>query len=184
MLSNRPFLVAGTSCGPEADNLLGYFREVKNYVELYGEDGLGSVIVSMTRSLSDLLIVFLFLREVGLQEAHLPVVPLLETIDDLIAGPEILEAFLTHPTVLEKMKDEKSFVQGVMLGYSDSNKDGGIWTSRWTIYKAEEELTEVGNQLGIQLRFFHGRGGTISRGGGKIHRFLESMPAGQNDRTR
>ena len=178
LLSNRPFLVAGTSCGPEADNLLGYFTEVKNYVELYGEDGLGSVIVSMTRSLSDLLIVFLFLREVGLQDAHLPVVPLLETIDDLIAGPEILEAFLSHPTVLEKMKDEKSFVQGVMLGYSDSNKDGGIWTSRWTIYKAEEELTEVGNQLGIQLRFFHGRGGTISRGGGKIHRFLESMPAG------
>ncbi len=178
LLSNRPFLVAGTSCGLEADNVLGYFKEVKNYVELYGEDGVGSVIVSMTRSLSDLLIVFLFLREVGLQEAHLPVVPLLETIDDLVAGPEILEAFLTHPTVQGKIKDEKSFVQGVMLGYSDSNKDGGIWTSRWTIYKAEENLTEVGNQLGIQLRFFHGRGGTISRGGGKIHRFLESMPPG------
>jgi len=178
LLSNRPFLVAGTSCGPEADNVLGYFKEVKDYVEMYGEDGIGSVIVSMTRSLSDLLIVFLFLREVGLQDAHLPVVPLLETIDDLVAGPEILEAFLTHPTVLEKIKAEKSFVQGVMLGYSDSNKDGGIWTSRWTIYKAEENLTEVGNQLGIPLRFFHGRGGTISRGGGKIHRFLESMPPG------
>ncbi|MEM7484498.1 MAG: phosphoenolpyruvate carboxylase [Bacteroidota bacterium] len=176
--SNRPFLIAGTPCGPEADNVLGYFREVKNYVDLYGTDGIGSVIISMNRSLSDLLVVFLFLREVGLKDANLPVVPLLETIDDLVAGPKILEAFLTHSLVQEMRKGEKSFIQEVMLGYSDSNKDGGILTSRWTIYKAEEELTEMGNRLGIQLRFFHGRGGTISRGGGKIHRFLESMPAG------
>ncbi|UII74489.1 phosphoenolpyruvate carboxylase [Flagellimonas sp. HMM57] len=176
--SNRPFLIAGTPCGPEADNVLGYFREVKNYVDLYGTDGIGSVIISMTRSLSDLLVVFLFLREVGLKDVKLPVVPLLETIDDLVAGPKILEAFLTHPLVQEMRKGQKSFVQEVMLGYSDSNKDGGILTSRWTIYKAEEKLTELSNRLGVQLRFFHGRGGTISRGGGKIHRFLESMPAG------
>ncbi|MBS9462473.1 phosphoenolpyruvate carboxylase [Flagellimonas sp. 389] len=176
--SNRPFLIAGTPCGPEADNVLGYFREVKNYVDLYGTDGIGSVIISMTRSLSDLLVVLLFLREVGLKDAKLPVVPLLETIDDLVAGPKILEAFLTH-SIVEKMREgKKSFVQEVMLGYSDSNKDGGILTSRWTIYKAEEKLTEMSNRLGVQLRFFHGRGGTISRGGGKIHRFLESMPAG------
>ncbi|MGI9530514.1 phosphoenolpyruvate carboxylase [Lutimonas sp.] len=176
--SKRPFLVANSTCGTEADNVLGYFNEVKKYVDKYGEDGLGSIIVSMTRSLSDLLVVFLFLREVGLQESSLPVVPLLETIDDLHAGPEILTSFLEHPVVKAKIKDKDSFVQGVMLGYSDSNKDGGIWTSRWTIYKAEEALTKVGDDLGIQLRFFHGRGGTISRGGGKIHRFLESMPAG------
>jgi phosphoenolpyruvate carboxylase len=176
--SNRPFLVAGTLCGPEADNLLGYFRAIKEYVVLHGTDGIGSVIVSMTRSLSDLLVVFLFLREVGLKDDNLPVVPLLETIDDLIAGPEILKAYLTHPTMQEVLKSKKSLVQEVMLGYSDSNKDGGILTSRWTIYKAEENLTEVGKQLGIDLCFFHGRGGTISRGGGKIHRFLESMPAG------
>ncbi|MGB5203611.1 MAG: phosphoenolpyruvate carboxylase [Eudoraea sp.] len=176
--SNRPFVRAGTSCGPEADNVLGYFREVKNYVNRYGTDGIGSVIVSMTRSLSDLLVVFLFLREVGLQDAGLPVVPLLETIDDLIAGPKILEAFLTHPFVQKKRNDTSPFVQEVMLGYSDSNKDGGILTSRWNIYEAEEKLTEVGRCHGAELRFFHGRGGTISRGGGKIHRFLESMPPG------
>ncbi|UJH69116.1 phosphoenolpyruvate carboxylase [Allomuricauda sp. SCSIO 65647] len=176
--SNRPFLVAGTPCGPEADNVLGYFSEVKKYVDRYGTDGIGSVIVSMTRSLSDLVVVFLFLREVGLKDAHLPVVPLLETIDDLVAGPDILEAFLTHPMVQEQQKHKKPFIQEVMLGYSDSNKDGGILTSRWNIYKAEEKLTEVGDRRGIALRFFHGRGGTISRGGGKIHRFLESMPPG------
>ncbi len=176
--SNRPFLLVGTSCGPEADNVLGYFREVKKYVDRYGADGIGSMIVSMTRSLSDLLLVFLFLREVGLKDTHLPVAPLLETIDDLIAGPAILEAFLQHPAIQQQRKAKPEFVQEVMLGYSDSNKDGGILTSRWNIYKAEESLTAVGDRLGVQLCFFHGRGGTISRGGGKIHRFLESMPPG------
>ncbi|MEM6344864.1 MAG: phosphoenolpyruvate carboxylase [Bacteroidota bacterium] len=174
----RPFVIAGESCGPEADKLLGYFREVKRYVDRYGADGIGSIIVSMTRSLSDLLLVFLFLREVGLLDAKLPVVPLLETIDDLKAGPEILAAFLDHPTVMAQREEGKTFVQEVMLGYSDSNKDGGILSSRWNIYKAEEALTKVGKGMGVKLCFFHGRGGTISRGGGKIHRFLESMPAG------
>jgi phosphoenolpyruvate carboxylase len=176
--SKRPFLVAGTSCGPEADNVLGYFREVKNYVDHYGTAGIGSLIVSMTRSLSDLLLVFLFLREVGLQEQNLPVVPLLETIDDLIAGPDILKAYLSHPVIQKQRKALPSFTQEIMLGYSDSNKDGGILTSRWNIYKAEENLTKVADELGVRLCFFHGRGGTISRGGGKIHRFLDSMPPG------
>lgn len=176
--SNRPFLVAGTSCGPEADNVLGYLREVKTYVDEFGKEGIGSVIVSMTRTVSDLLLVHLLLREVGLQDAGLPVVPLLETIDDLIAGPEILSAYLNHPLVKKQRETYGPFTQEVMLGYSDSNKDGGIMTSRWNIYKAEENLTKVGKELGVKLCFFHGRGGTISRGGGKIHRFLDSMPPG------
>lgn len=176
--SNRPFLLAGTSAGPEADNVLSYLREVKNYIDAYGADGIGSVIVSMTRSLSDLLLVFLFLREVGLHHTNLPVVPLLETIDDLVAGPEILTAYLNHPVIQKQRKEVPSFTQEVMLGYSDSNKDGGILTSRWNIYKAEENLTKAADKLGVKLCFFHGRGGTISRGGGKIHRFLDSMPAG------
>lgn len=176
--SNRPFVVANLSCGLEADNVLGYFREVKKHIDNYGSDGIGTIIVSMTRSLSDLLVIYLFFREVGLLEAKLPVAPLLETIDDLMAGPEIMEAFLTHPVVEKYRKEGDYFVQEVMLGYSDSNKDGGILASRWNLYKAEENLTEVGDRLGIKLCFFHGRGGTISRGGGKIHRFLESMPPG------
>lgn len=176
--SNRPFLVAGTSCGLEADNVLGYMGEVKNYIDKYGSDGIGSVIVSMTRSLSDLLVVHLLLREVGLQNTGLPVVPLLETIDDLNAGPEIIKAYLRHPISLDHRSTEQSFTQEVMLGYSDSNKDGGILTSRWNIYKAEENLTQVAEELGVKLCFFHGRGGTISRGGGKVHRFLDSMPPG------
>lgn len=176
--SNRPFLVAGTSAGPEADNVLAYLSQVKQHVDVYGTEGIGSVIVSMTRSLSDLLLVFILLREVGLQDANLPVVPLLETIDDLVAGPEILSAYLNHPVVQRQREAVQPFVQEVMLGYSDSNKDGGILTSRWNIYKAEEKLTQVGQEAGVALCFFHGRGGTISRGGGKIHRFLDSMPPG------
>ncbi len=178
LASNRPFLVEGTSCGLEADNVLGYFKVVKDHIDAHGNEGIGSIIVSMTRSLSDLLLVYLFLREVGLKDAALPVVPLLETIDDLIAGPEILTSFLEHPIVKKQREKSDDFAQEVMLGYSDSNKDGGILTSRWSIYKAEENLTAVGDQLGVKIFFFHGRGGTISRGGGKIHRFLDSMPAG------
>ncbi|MDH3322663.1 MAG: phosphoenolpyruvate carboxylase [Flavobacteriaceae bacterium] len=176
--SKRPFLVAGTSCGLEADNVLGYLRQVKAYTDQYGTDGIGSIIVSMTRSLSDLLVVFLLLREAGLQDTNLPVAPLLETIDDLKAGPEILSAYLNHPVLQKQREGAVSFTQEVMLGYSDSNKDGGIFTSRWNIYKAEENLTKVAQELGVKLCFFHGRGGTISRGGGKIHRFLDSMPPG------
>jgi phosphoenolpyruvate carboxylase len=176
--TQRPFLVAGTSAGPEADNVLGYLREVKHYVDQYGQEGIGSVIISMTRSLSDILLVYLFLREAGLQEARLPVVPLLETIDDLKAGPDILSAYLAHPVIQKQREAKKDFTQEVMLGYSDSNKDGGILTSRWNIYKAEEHLTKIGESYGVRLCFFHGRGGTISRGGGKIHRFLDSMPPG------
>ncbi|WP_053978393.1 phosphoenolpyruvate carboxylase [Mangrovimonas xylaniphaga] len=178
LTSNRPFLVSGTSCGLEADNVLGYLREVKLYVDLYGTEGIGSIIVSMTRSLSDLLLVYVFLREVGLKDAGLMVAPLLETIDDLNAGPDILTAYLNHPVVKQQRDNSDSFTQEVMLGYSDSNKDGGILTSRWNIYKAEENLTKTAEALGVKVCFFHGRGGTISRGGGKVHRFLDSMPPG------
>lgn len=176
--SRRPFVVAGTSCGNEADNVLGYFRALNQHIRQYGTEGIGSIIVSMTRSLSDLLVVYLFLREVDLLYTSIPVVPLLETIEDLESGGKILEAFLTHPVTVERRSLANDAVQEVMLGYSDSNKDGGILTSRWSIYKAEQQLTEIGNRCGVPLCFFHGRGGTISRGGGKIHRFLESMPPG------
>jgi phosphoenolpyruvate carboxylase len=104
------------------------------------------------------------------------VVPLLETIGDLQKGPEILNAYLEHPINQERLN--KDALQEVMLGYSDSNKDGGIMASRWSVYQAEEQLSEIGRAKGVALRFFHGRGGTISRGGGKIHRFLDSMPDG------
>ena len=173
--SKRPFLVLGDQCGPEADQVLACFRVLRRYVQRYGTDGIGSIIVSMTRDLTDLLVVYLFLREVGLLETSIPVVPLLETIDDLRAGDHILDAFLSHPVTQSRPTDGR---QEVMLGYSDSNKDGGILASRWSIHKAERSLSQVAQRHGVQLCLFHGRGGTISRGGGKYHRFLDSMPIG------
>lgn len=111
-------------------------------------------------------------------DSAVPIAPLLETIDDLKAGGTILEAFLNHPVTINRRRAGGAFIQEVMLGYSDSNKDGGVLTSRWNIYKAEQQLTEIGKRCGVKLCFFHGRGGSISRGGGKIHRFMESMPPG------
>ncbi|HSK13058.1 MAG TPA: phosphoenolpyruvate carboxylase [Phnomibacter sp.] len=174
----RPFLPEGVSAGAEADAVLACYRVLRQHVDRYGADGIGSLIVSMTRSLSDLLVVYLWLREVGLLHIAWPVAPLFETIDDLRAGPAILDAFLQHPVTRHRMAAQQEGVQEVMLGYSDSNKDGGILASRWAIYRAEEQLTAIGNKHGVKLRFFHGTGGTISRGGGKMHRFLDSMPPG------
>jgi phosphoenolpyruvate carboxylase len=176
--SRRPFLLPGTPCGLEADAVLEYMRVVKEHAKKYGCEGIGSFIVSMTRSVSDLLMLFVFFRETGLDEENLQVVPLLETIEDLENGPEILSNYLSHPFVKSRMNRFAQSSQEVMLGYSDSNKDGGILASRWNIFKAEERLTRAGKSANIEVFFFHGRGGTISRGGGKIHRFMESMPGG------
>ncbi len=174
---DRPFTLKGTSCGPEADKVLGYFWEIREYVDRYGYDGIGSLIVSMTRDVSDLLVVYLFMREVGLLYAPLRVVPLLETIKDLEAGERILDEFLSHPLTQQRLESTHNVCE-VMLGYSDSNKDGGILASRWNIFKAEQKLSGIAEKHEVTLCFFHGRGGTISRGGGKYHRFMDSMPSG------
>jgi phosphoenolpyruvate carboxylase len=129
----------------------------------------------MTRNLSDLLVVYLLMRETQLLNTSIRVVPLLETIDDLYNGPSILEKFLQHPITKQRLPVIAN-KQEIMLGYSDSNKDGGTIASKWNLFKAEKELAAVGRQHGTDVYFFHGTGGTISRGGGKYHRFLEGMP--------
>ena len=176
LLQNKTiFTDVMASYGEEADSVLDCYRIIRQQIHLYGADGIGSFIISMTRKLSDLLVVYVLMQETQLLSSPLPVVPLLETIDDLHNGPEILEKFLNHPTTRErasKIGDK----QEVMLGYSDSNKDGGTIASKWNLYKAEQSLSEVGRKNNTNIYFFHGTGGTISRGGGKYHRFLESMP--------
>lgn len=172
---HSPITDITVSYGKEADNVLDYFRVVRQHVNLYGSDGIGSLIVSMTRSASDLLVVYLLMRETQLLQTNLPVVPLLETIPDLEGGDQILDDFLSHP-VTKSRRHLLDSTQEVMLGYSDSNKDGGTLASKWTLYKAEQRLFKVGVKHGVSVFFFHGTGGTISRGGGKYHRFMESMP--------
>lgn len=189
--SARPFTRPGMGLGPQAEAVLSAYQALSDHIETYGYDGLGALIISMTRDLSDLLVVYLLGREVGLVSqtadglvCQLPVVPLFETIEDLRAAPEILDAFLKHPLTkrsLEYQMKQRGLtqpVQQVMVGYSDSNKDGGIFASLWNLYRAQEALVEVGRNHGVRIRFFHGRGGTISRGAGPNHRFIKSLPHG------
>ena len=187
----RPFLLPGVKAGKEADTVLDCYRVLAQYRQQYGGEGLGALIVSMTRSVSDLLVVYLFLREAGLVEntrdglaVLLPVVPLFETTEDLEKSPEIMRAFLAHPVTTRSLHRQHAQrpsrhplpVQQVMVGYSDSNKEGGILASQWALQMAQEAITAEGENAGCRIRFFHGRGGTISRGAGPTHRFLEALP--------
>jgi len=126
--------------------------------------------------------VFIFCTITKTLGIKLQVVPLFETIDDLIASPAIMEEYFSYPEVqnsLEyqrKSKSQQFKTQEVMIGYSDSNKDGGILASAWYLYKAQQEIVAVGRKFGIQIKFFHGKGGSISRGAGPVHWFLRSLP--------
>jgi len=188
--SPRPFLHERIVAGPEAAAVLDCYRVLVRQRAEWGDAGLGALIVSMTRQLSDLLGVYLLAREAGLTEladdglvCPLEVVPLFETNDDLERSPGILAAFLKHPFTLRSRAflcraNECFNSQQVMLGYSDSNKDCGILAAQWALHKAEEALTATGRELGVPLCFFHGRGGTISRGAGPTHWFMASLPHG------
>ena len=186
--TSRPFVRHRHGLGTEADAVLACYRVLYKQIRRFGSRGIGSLIVSMTRSLSDLLVVYLLCREAGLLKKHdgkmvceLPVVPLLETIEDLEKGPGILDRFLSHPITKDSREYRKEHhgagnSQQVMIGYSDSNKDGGILASLWSLYIAQGKLHEAAKKHGISIRFFHGRGGTISRGAGPTHRFIAGLP--------
>jgi phosphoenolpyruvate carboxylase len=188
--SPRPFLHPSTPVGMEATAVLSCYRVLAAYLERYGRDGIGSLIVSMTKRASDLLLVYIFAREVGLAEwaanglvCRVPVVPLFETAADLRGAPAIMRLFLEHPITrrslqLHQKSRRDKLLQQVMIGYSDSNKDTGIFASQWALHRAQIDLTAVAADCGVTLRFFHGRGGTISRGAGPTHRFLEALPHG------
>jgi len=196
--SPRPFLHSSSPVGPQADAVLSCYRVLAAHIEKYGNSGVGSLIVSMTRRVSDLLTVYVLAREAGLarytpQGLHclVPVVPLFETLEDLQGSAGIMEAFLNHPVTrlsLKKIRQRQSEevyfstgfsgppVQQIMIGYSDSNKDAGILASQWMLHKTQKQLVQVGDAADVHIRFFHGRGGTISRGAGPTHRFLEALP--------
>jgi phosphoenolpyruvate carboxylase len=187
----RPFTLPTMQIGPEADAVLNCYRMLSDHIQHYGARGLGSLIISMTRSVSDLLVVYLLAREAGLVfnspdglVCHLPVVPLFETIDDLERSPAILRDFLRHPITRrslayqQKLLEREQCVQQVMIGYSDSNKDGGILASLWHLHQGQSTLAQVGSEQGVQIHFFHGRGGSISRGNGPTHRFIRAIPDG------
>ncbi len=188
--TSRPLVHPETVLGDEAGRVIGALRILADHRTAYGREGIGSLIVSMTRSLSDLLSVYVLAREAGLVRrvsdpvhgeglaCELPVVPLFETIGDLRGSGEILSAFLAHPVTRRSRALQGSAPQQVMLGYSDSCKDGGILASQWNLHRAQDLLAKVGREANVDIRFFHGRGGTVSRGAGPTHRFLEALPHG------
>jgi phosphoenolpyruvate carboxylase len=180
--SPRPLTHCDTALGDEARRVIDAYRVLATHRAGHGGGGLGALIVSMTRSLSDLLAVYVLAREAGLARwqgdglvCELPVVPLFETIEDLRGSGAILGSFLAHP-VTRRSLPRWGGVQQAMLGYSDSCKDGGIFASQWNLHRAQDLLAQVGREAGVPLRFFHGRGGTVSRGAGPTHRFLEALP--------
>ena len=185
----RPFALPGVPLGDEAQAVLDCYRVLADHQRRWGRDGLGSLIVSMTRTVSHMLVVYVLAREVGLAKhtpeglvCPLPVVPLFETIEDLERSPEILASFLDHPvtrrSLIHQSRSEgtERLSQEVMVGYSDSNKDNNIVASFWSLYRAQETLSQLAGERDVDLRFFHGRGGTISRGAGPTHRFVNALP--------
>ena len=187
--SARPFTHPGVELGEEASQVLSCYRVLADWLHQIDGNSLGSLIVSMTRDSSDLFAVYLLAREAGLLIqtpqglcCKLPIVPLLETVEDLKRAPVILREFLSHPITIRSLNYQRSMggsqkpLLQVMIGYSDSNKDGGILASQWNLYCAQQELTELAREHQVHLRFFHGRGGTVSRGAGPMDRFMEALP--------
>ncbi|HLY95658.1 MAG TPA: phosphoenolpyruvate carboxylase, partial [Sideroxyarcus sp.] len=147
----------------------------------FGRDALPNHIISKTDAVSDMLEVALMLQQVGLLESsdrlHVNVIPLFETIEDLRGGAAIMDELFSLP-YYRKLLASRGNTQEVMLGYSDSNKDGGYLTANWELYKAELELVKVFEKHGIELRLFHGRGGTVGRGGGPSYDAILAQPPG------
>ncbi len=169
---------------PETAELIAMFRQAGEVRREIDRDAFGSFILSMTRSVDDILGAYLLAKEGGLfldaagtEICALPIVPLFETIADLRAAPAIMREALAVPLIRRSTKWQGG-VQEVMIGYSDSNKDGGYVASNWELAKAQSQLTRVGAEAGVAIAFFHGRGGSVSRGGAPTGRAIAAQPAG------
>ena len=167
-----------------ARETLATFALVAEMREALDREAFGAFVLSMTRSVEDVLGAYLLAKEAGVfldgagtEICPLPIVPLFETIDDLRAAPAIMRALLAVPVVRRSTRWQGG-VQEVMIGYSDSNKDGGFVAANWELYKAQSKLTRLGEELGVGIAFFHGRGGSVSRGGVPTHRGIMAQPPG------
>ncbi|VPP33330.1 phosphoenolpyruvate carboxylase [Streptococcus pneumoniae] len=157
---------------------LAIFKTARVLKDKLGDDVIRQTIISHATSLSDMLELAILLKEVGLvdtERARVQIVPLFETIEDLDHSEETMRKYLSL-SLAKKWIDSRNNYQEIMLGYSDSNKDGGYLSSCWTLYKAQQQLTAIGDEFGVKVTFFHGRGGTVGRGGGPTYEAITSQP--------
>src|SRR6202034_55640 len=181
LISPRPLFSPFIAYSEETAGELALFRAAADIRIKYGPGAIRNSIISKTDSVSDMLELALILKEVGLVTAEgssaLALVPLFETIEDLRNCVGVMDQLLSLPEY-RKLVDSRGREQEVMLGYSDSNKDGGFVTSGWELYKAEIGLVEVFERHHVRLRLFHGRGGSVGRGGGPSYDAIIAQPGG------
>ncbi len=180
----RPLVPASPDFDEDANKTLTLFRLVSGKMDTLGTDAFGSFILSMASDVSDVLAVLLLAKDAHLADlkeengwSKVDVVPLFETVEDLENAPRILDTLLQNP-IYRRNVSLRGDAQEVMVGYSDSNKDGGYLTANWKLYVGQAQIAEVARKHGVKLRIFHGRGGAIGRGGGPAGKAILAQPPG------